>query len=178
MTKDELEDIVIRLRAAHADFLQRGKGPSLWSQAADEIEGLRHDVTRLMEALNAEVNAHEPNGELQRLRAENEVLRTGFFQLADFADQQRQSVMGRLAENRSAPMSPYKIEVLEDTIGCYGQRYHAGEVVEYRPWPYPWQGMEEDQRVAQGLFVLCHGQGEFDVIKGRRVAENRTGKHE
>jgi hypothetical protein len=151
MTKDELEDIVIRLRAAHADFLQRGKGPSLWSQAADEIE---------------------------RLRAENEVLRTGFFQLADFADQQRQSVMGRLAENRSAPMSPYKIEVLEDTIGCYGQRYHAGEVVEYRPWPYPWQGMEEDQRVAQGLFVLCHGQGEFDVIKGRRVAENRTGKHE
>jgi hypothetical protein len=54
-------------------------------------------------AIHAELErpAAEPNGELQRLRAENEVLRTGFFQLADFADQQRQSVMGRLAENRS-----------------------------------------------------------------------------
>jgi hypothetical protein len=121
LTKDELEDIVIRLRAAHADFHQRGKGPSLWSQAADEIERLRSrmkEASRLLtppgaagsryvaaylrQALGEPINlpAVEPNGELQRLRAENEVLRTGFFQLADFADQQRQSVMGRLAENR------------------------------------------------------------------------------
>jgi hypothetical protein len=55
----------------------------------------------MAEAIAALQGAAEPNGELQRLRAENEVLRTGFFQLADFADQQRQSVMGRLAENRT-----------------------------------------------------------------------------
>lgn len=71
-------------------------------------------------------------------------------------------------------MTSYKVQILEDTIGCYHRQYHAGEVIDYFPWPHPWRGMEEADRVENGLFVICHGQGEFDAIKGVRVDEIDT----
>ena len=46
----------------------------------------------------------------------------------------------------------------------YGSVYRIGETIEYKPWPYDWQGMPEPDRVAAGIFVHCHGMGEFEVF--------------
>jgi hypothetical protein len=32
------DDLIVRLRMAHTDAMQRGMGPTLWSSAADELE--------------------------------------------------------------------------------------------------------------------------------------------
>jgi hypothetical protein len=53
-----------------------------------------------------------------------------------------------------------------------------GETFEYAPWDFEWQGMQEEERIAKGIFVKCYGHGEFDVyILGKDVeivAENET----
>lgn len=55
--------------------------------------------------------------------------------------------------------------------------HHRGDVIQYRPWLYEFGGMDEPARVAKGIFVLCHGHGEFDVLKARRAAHlNKEGQ--
>lgn len=63
-----------------------------------------------------------------------------------------------------------KIKISEDAIGCYDRQYKKGEVIEYDPWPHKWRGMDEPERVAKGLYVLCCGHGEFDILRGEPAA--------
>ncbi len=56
-----------------------------------------------------------------------------------------------------------KLIMLRDIRGIVNRM--AGDIVEYYSWPYEWQGMTEEQRVAEGLYVICFGHGEFEIIK-------------
>ena len=51
-----------------------------------------------------------------------------------------------------------------DVRGCYGRLFAKDSTIEYFPWPNEWQGKDEPRRVRDGVFVHCHGQGEFDVF--------------
>ena len=50
-----------------------------------------------------------------------------------------------------------------DTTGLVNRK--AGDIIDYKPWPQEWQGMNEEARAAKGIFVICHGMGEFEVIE-------------
>ena len=41
--------------------------------------------------------------------------------------------------------------------------YKKGESISYTPWHYCFQGEGEDERVAEGKFVFCDGQGMFRI---------------
>ena len=49
-----------------------------------------------------------------------------------------------------------------DTTGLVNRK--AGDIIDYKPWPQEWQGMNEEARAAKGIFVICHGMGELEVI--------------
>ena len=57
-----------------------------------------------------------------------------------------------------------KLEFIKNTTGCYNAKFLKGEAIDYKPWFYEWQEMTEKERVKAGIFVMCHGQGEFDVF--------------
>ena len=57
-----------------------------------------------------------------------------------------------------------ELKFLRDHRGCYGNIFKFGTIHKYRPWLFEWQGMSEPERVKKGIFVECHGQGEFDVF--------------
>lgn len=69
-----------------------------------------------------------------------------------------------------------KLEFLKDTRGIYNVLFRAGQIIEYYPWHYDWQGMSEPERVEKGIFVYCCGHGEFDrFIEGVDVrVKNET----
>ncbi len=56
------------------------------------------------------------------------------------------------------------IKFLRDVRGCYGRVFKKGEIHEYKPWGHEWHNKSEAQRLNEGIFVECHGQGEFDVF--------------
>lgn len=56
-----------------------------------------------------------------------------------------------------------KLCMKNDTPGIVPRK--AGDIIDYHPWASEWQGMDEPARVAKGIFVLCHGMGEFEVIR-------------
>jgi hypothetical protein len=58
-----------------------------------------------------------------------------------------------------------KLRFLKTVRGCYGVEYPPGQIIQYSPWNHEWQGMTEPVRVAKGIFVECHGMGEFDVFR-------------
>ena len=58
-----------------------------------------------------------------------------------------------------------KLKFIKDTPAIYGHVYKKDEVIVYNPWNYSWQGKDEPTRVSQGLFVFCHGHGEFCIFK-------------
>ena len=47
----------------------------------------------------------------------------------------------------------------------YFKTYNPGEIIEYKPWDYVWQGLTEPERVARGIFVYCFGHGDFIAFK-------------
>ena len=55
-----------------------------------------------------------------------------------------------------------KLQFIKETQGIYDRVYHIGEVIQYRPWEFEWQGMKEQDRIAQGIFIHCFGMGEFE----------------
>jgi len=58
-----------------------------------------------------------------------------------------------------------ELKFLRAVRGCYGVEFPAGTTKQYYPWNSEWQGMTEPERVARGIFVECHGMGEFDVFR-------------
>lgn len=40
-----------------------------------------------------------------------------------------------------------------------------GDLIDYYPWDFKWQGMTEPERVEKGIYVICYGHGEFEVLK-------------
>ena len=57
------------------------------------------------------------------------------------------------------------LKFLKTVRGCYGVEFPVGKIKQYYPWDSVWQGMTEPERVAKGIFVECHGMGEFDVFR-------------
>lgn len=57
------------------------------------------------------------------------------------------------------------LKFIKDTTGIYDVLYKKDQEKTYYPWPHEWQGMTEKKRVKQGIFVECHGHGEFDVFR-------------
>ncbi len=55
-----------------------------------------------------------------------------------------------------------KLEFIKNYKGCYNEFYEKGQVIDYHPWDFKWQGMTEKERVKKGVFVHCYGMGEFD----------------
>jgi hypothetical protein len=51
----------------------------------------------------------------------------------------------------------------KDTPTIYNHVRKQGETLEYKPWDYSWQGMYPFERHAKGIYVICHGHGEFEV---------------
>lgn len=62
-------------------------------------------------------------------------------------------------------MSIIRLKMIVDRTGLYNRQFKAGDVVDYGSWDFEWQGMTEAERVEQGIFVHCHGQGEFEVFR-------------
>jgi len=56
------------------------------------------------------------------------------------------------------------IKFIKDTKGIYNAFFQKGSAIKYLPWKFEWQGMTEPERVEKGIFVHCHGHGEFDVF--------------
>ena len=54
-----------------------------------------------------------------------------------------------------------KLILLKDDI----RGNKKGKILEYQPWDYEWQNMNEEERVSKGIFVFCHGHGDFMVYK-------------
>jgi hypothetical protein len=57
------------------------------------------------------------------------------------------------------------LRFLRDVRGCYNVIFLKGTTKVYSPWLFEWQGMTEPERVQKGIFVECHGMGEFDVFR-------------
>ena len=57
------------------------------------------------------------------------------------------------------------LETIKDVVKCYGELYPKGKIFDYIPWNHKWQGMSEKKRVEKGIFVHCHGMGEFSVFR-------------
>ena len=57
------------------------------------------------------------------------------------------------------------IEFIKDTVGIYNVKFSKGTIKKYFPYHSEWQGMTEPERVYKGIFVECHGHGEFDVFR-------------
>jgi len=68
------------------------------------------------------------------------------------------------------------IEFIKDTVGIYNVPFNKGTIKKYFPWDYEWQEMSESERVAKGIFVECHGHGEFDVFRSDVVRPVATKK--
>lgn len=58
-----------------------------------------------------------------------------------------------------------KIQFLKDTKGIYNTVYQKNDIISYHPWYYEWQGMSEPERINKGIFIHCHGHGEFVMFK-------------
>jgi hypothetical protein len=56
-----------------------------------------------------------------------------------------------------------KLRALKDINMIY-ETTKRGEIIDYIPWNRSWQGMSEQERVQKGIFVMCYGHGEFDVL--------------
>ena len=57
------------------------------------------------------------------------------------------------------------LQMTKDAVKCYGELYPKGKIFDYSPWNHKWQGMSEKERYEKGIFVHCHGMGEFDVFR-------------
>ena len=57
-----------------------------------------------------------------------------------------------------------KLRFIRDCMH-HGVPYKVGDVKDYYPWDCEWQGMTEPARVTEGIFIECHGHGEFDVFR-------------
>ena len=62
------------------------------------------------------------------------------------------------------PPSAVTLRFKRDVLGIYNLLFPAGSTYEYTPWDHEWQGKTEPQRRKDGLFVVCYGQGEFNVF--------------
>lgn len=58
-----------------------------------------------------------------------------------------------------------KLKFTKQTEGIYGKVYEIGEIIDYHPWEFDWQGMNEKDRVGKGIYVHCYGHGEFEVYR-------------
>lgn len=56
-----------------------------------------------------------------------------------------------------------KLKMIKDVKGMVERV--EGEVFDYNPWNFEFQGKTEPQRVSEGLFVHCYGMGEFEVLR-------------
>ncbi len=54
------------------------------------------------------------------------------------------------------------LKFIKEKNGIYNKVYAIGETITYCPWDYEWQGMSEKERVSKGIFIHCHGMGEFE----------------
>ena len=53
--------------------------------------------------------------------------------------------------------------MIQNTCGIVDR--YIGDIIDYIPWDHEWQGMIEQERVKDGLFVHCFGHGEFEVLR-------------
>jgi hypothetical protein len=67
-----------------------------------------------------------------------------------------------------------RLMLKRDVRGCYGRLFESGSIIDYCPWAHEWQGKPESQRVREGIFVFCYGQGEFDVFHPDDVSIVKT----
>lgn len=56
-----------------------------------------------------------------------------------------------------------QLQTIKDISGIVCRK--RGDIFPYNPWNFQWQGIGEKDRVAQGLFIHCYGQGEFEVLR-------------
>lgn len=56
------------------------------------------------------------------------------------------------------------LKFLRDVTGCYGIKFRKGQVIKHRQWDHTHQGLSMADRESKGIFVECHGHGEFDVF--------------
>jgi hypothetical protein len=62
-----------------------------------------------------------------------------------------------------------KLKFIKTVTGCYNEIYRKDDIIEYSPWNHYWQDMSEQERVSKGIYIHCHGQGEFDVFNSTEV---------
>jgi hypothetical protein len=55
-----------------------------------------------------------------------------------------------------------RLEVIRDIVDPW-YSFNKGEIIEYNPWKYEYQGESEKNRIAKGVYVFCDGHGEFRV---------------
>jgi hypothetical protein len=58
-----------------------------------------------------------------------------------------------------------KLKFLKEFRGLYGTTYDKGKIIDYFPFNHAYHGMTEKERVEKGIFVTCHGNGEFNCFK-------------
>lgn len=66
------------------------------------------------------------------------------------------------------------LEFLKNVEGCFNEIHEKGSVIIYKPWDYKWQGMTEQERIPKGIFVHCHGMGEFDLFNEGADVRRKT----
>ena len=58
-----------------------------------------------------------------------------------------------------------KVRFLKDYVGWYNITHLKDSIEELEQWHCSYRGKSSKQRNAEGLIVVCYGQGEFDVFK-------------
>ena len=56
-----------------------------------------------------------------------------------------------------------KLECLKDIKGIVERK--KGDIINYIPYKPMWQDMNEEERIQKGIYVICYGMGEFEVLK-------------
>jgi len=64
-----------------------------------------------------------------------------------------------------------ELKFLRNVLGIYNTQFKEGEIKKYYPWHFIWHGMTESERVNNGIFLECAGQGEFDIFYENKDVE-------
>ena len=55
-----------------------------------------------------------------------------------------------------------KLRAIKNINGIINRKH--GDIFDYAPWLFDWQGMSEPERVRKGIYIHCFGHGEFEVL--------------
>lgn len=55
--------------------------------------------------------------------------------------------------------------IVQRNIDTGFRKLQKGDEIEYSPWKHKFRGMEEPERVTNGIYVHCFGHGEFEILK-------------